>query len=439
MTRPTSTALHRGRPEAAAVAPAPHGPFTRLLRQAVLSRLSALQWGELELVDGERSWVFGTQEVDDGGALAPRVRFEVLDPEFYPAVALRGSVGVGESYGAGQWVCDDLVSLVRIFVRNRAALDGLEGGLARLSMPLLRLAHRLRPNSRDGAARNIAAHYDLGNAFFELMLDPTMMYSAGLYTDSGCDLHTAQIAKLERICEKLDLGADDHVIEIGTGWGGMAEYAARTRGCRVTTTTISRAQFEFATERIRRAGLEDRVTVLLEDYRDLRGQYDKLISIEMVEAIGDDQYPAYFEKLGLLLAPDGLALIQAITIRDDLYARACREVDFIKQHIFPGCCIPSVASLTAAMADHSELRLAHLEDLTPHYARTLADWRENFELHRTELSEAGYDAQFQRLWEWYLVYCEGGFLERAIHDVQLLFAGPLDRRAPLLPATLERR
>ena len=435
----TSAPSHETRRAPRPPAPRPLGTFGRVLRRAVLARLEGLAWGELTIVDGDSTWTFGHQEVARGQAVAPRVRIEVHDPEFYPAVALRGTVGVGEAYGRGQWSCDDLTSLVRIFVRNRETLAGMEGGLARLSAPLLRLAHRLRPNSRTGAQKNIAAHYDLGNAFFERMLDPTMMYSSAFYPEASSDLHTAQLAKLERICEKLDLGPSDRLVEIGTGWGGMAEYAARTRGCHVTTTTISRAQFELATERVRRAGLADRVTVLLRDYRDLEGTYDKLVSIEMVEAIGREQYPTYLGQIADLLAPDGLALVQAITIRDDLFGQAAREVDFIKRHIFPGCCIPSIDALTSAMAAASDLRLAHLEDLTPHYARTLADWRENFELHRADLLEDGYDEEFQRLWEWYLAYCEGGFLERAIHDVQLLLAKPLDRRAPLLPLALERR
>ncbi|MEO0651700.1 MAG: cyclopropane-fatty-acyl-phospholipid synthase family protein [Planctomycetota bacterium] len=440
MSRPTASAQTLDtRPPAPGSRPRAHGPFTRALRQAVLARLDDLAWGEVTVVDGADQWTFGHQEVSRGQAVAPRVRIEVHDPEFYPAAALRGTVGVGESYGRGQWSCDDLVSLVRIFVRNRETLEGMEGGLARLGAPFLRFVHWLRPNSRSGAQKNIAAHYDLGNAFFERMLDPTMMYSSAFYPEASSDLHEAQVAKLERICAKLDLRSSDHLVEIGTGWGGMAEYAARTRGCRVTTTTISQAQFELATERVRRAGLEDRVTVCKRDYRDLEGSYDKLVSIEMVEAIGREQYPTYLRKIAELLKPDGLALIQAITIRDDLFGQAAREVDFIKRHIFPGCCIPSIDALTTAMAKASDLRLAHLEDLTPHYARTLADWRENFELHRTELLEAGYDEEFQRLWEWYLVYCEGGFLERAIHDVQLLLAKPLDRRAPLLPRALQRR
>lgn len=440
MSRTTTTALDRDRSRSLRPTPGrPHSALTRALRRAVFGRLERLAWGEVEVVDGDEVRTFGHQEVARGQAVAPRVRVNVHDPEFYASVALRGTVGVGEAYGRGQWSADDLVSLVRIFVRNREAMDGLEGGLARLSMPLLRAMLKLRPNSREGAQKNIAAHYDLGNAFFERMLDPTMMYSSAFYVDAQADLHAGQLAKLDRICKKLDLRPSDHLVEIGTGWGGMAEFAAKHYGCRVTTTTISRAQHELAVERIRRAGLADRVTVLLRDYRDLEGHYDKLVSIEMVEAIGAEQYGAYLHKISELLKPDGLALIQAITIRDDLYEKARREVDFIKHHIFPGCCIPSIAALTAAMADSSDLRLAHLEDLTPHYARTLADWRENFELHRQELLEDGYDAEFQRLWEWYLVYCEGGFLERAIHDVQLLLAKPLDRRAPLLATAVERR
>jgi cyclopropane-fatty-acyl-phospholipid synthase len=407
-------------------------------RRAVLRRLAALHWGELELVDGESTWTFGGRGAADA-ADAPRVRCEVLDRGFYAAVALRGSVGVAEAYASGQWRCDDPVGLVRLFVRNRAALDGLEGGLARLSLPLLRLAHRLRRNTRDGARRNIAAHYDLGNRFFERLLDPSMMYSAALFTDPQSSLHEASLAKLDRICRKLDLGPRDRVVEIGSGWGGFAEFAAEHYGCRVTTTTLSRAQYEYTRARIERAGLSERVEVLLRDYRDLRGSYTKLVSIEMVEAIGADQYRTYLRQISDLLQPDGLALVQAITIADGEFDRARREVDFIKHHIFPGCCLPSVAALTAAMAAASDLRLAQLEDLTPHYARTLALWRANLLANREALERDGYGAEFQRLWEWYLAYCEGGFTERVIHNVQLLFAKPLDRRAPLLPAVLERR
>ncbi|QDU69466.1 SAM-dependent methyltransferase [Engelhardtia mirabilis] len=407
--------------------------LTALLRRAVVGRLEALTWGQVELVDALGVRLFGSISDD-----APRVRVEVLDPDFYWAVALRGSVGVGEAYGRGHWRCEDLVGLVRIFARNRQALEGLEGGLARFSMPLLRLIHAANRNHRDGARANIAAHYDLGNALYERMLDPTLMYSSGIYRYPESTLYEASVEKLDAICRKLDLGPEDHVVEIGTGWGGFAEHAAARYGCRVTTTTISKAQFDHATERMRRAGLTDRVEVLLEDYRDLSGTYTKLVSIEMVEAIGADQYPTYLGAISRLLAPDGLALVQAITIADQLYDQARREVDFIKRHIFPGCCIPSVTALVDAMASSSDLRLAHLEDLTPHYARTLADWRANFAAHADGLRELGYDDEFQRLWQWYLAYSQGGFMERVIQDVQLVFAKPLDRRPPIRTASVAR-
>jgi cyclopropane-fatty-acyl-phospholipid synthase len=356
----------------------------------------------------------------------------VLQPGFYAQVALRGSVGAGEAYAQGAWETTDLTAVVRLMCRNRGALDGLEGGLARLAAPLLKAWSWTRGNHRAGARRNIAAHYDLGNAFFECMLDQSMMYSAGIYASPSTSLHEASLAKLDRVAEKLALGPGDHLLEIGTGWGGLAIHCAANYGCRVTTTTISRAQHAYASERVRAMGLSDRVEVLLKDFRDLSGRYDKLVSIEMVEAIGWRQYPRYFKTISQLLATDGLALIQAITIQDQRYDAARRAVDFIQRHIFPGSTIPSVTALCQAMAQHSDLRLAHLEDLTPHYARTLRDWRENLARHQGQIARAGYDEHFMRAWNFYLCYCEGGFEERVIHDVQMLFAKPDDRRPPLL-------
>jgi cyclopropane-fatty-acyl-phospholipid synthase len=296
----------------------------------------------------------------------------------------------------------------------------MEDGLAILTAPLRGAAHWLHRNTRAGSRRNIAAHYDLGNDFFELFLDETMMYSCALFERPDMSLAQASTAKLDAICRKLALGPQDHVLEIGTGWGGFALHAARGAGCRVTTTTISPAQYELARERVRAAGLGDRITVLLEDYRDLKGTYDKLVSIEMIEAIGHEYFGEFFRRCAERLVPGGPMLLQSITIAEDHYARARDEVDFIKRYIFPGCCIPSAGALVQAMSASSDLRVVDVEDIGPHYATTLARWRENFLARRDDVRALGYSAAFARMWEFYLCYCEAGFAERALGDVQML-------------------
>jgi cyclopropane-fatty-acyl-phospholipid synthase len=348
-------------------------------------------------------------------------------------VARNGSVGAGESYMDGQWRCDDLVGLIQLLLRNRDLLDGLESGLARLGGMAMRAWHTLRRNTRDGSRRNIAAHYDLGNDFFGLFLSSDLMYSSAIWTDPADTLETASARKLERICRKLDLQPTDRVIEIGTGWGGFALYAATHYGCHVTTTTISREQHALASKRVAAAGMGAHVELLLEDYRDLDGQYDKLVSIEMVEAIGAPYLDVYFAKIGALLKPDGLALLQAITIEDHRYAQALKSVDFIKRHVFPGSFIPSVNALLAAKTRTSDLAPIQLEDFGSSYALTLKAWRERFMANLAQVRAQGFDERFIRLWEFYLAYCEGGFRERSIGVAQLLLAKPGNRRAALLP------
>ncbi|MFH1600180.1 MAG: cyclopropane-fatty-acyl-phospholipid synthase family protein [Pseudomonadota bacterium] len=404
-----------------------YGALDRLLRQRLLATLGGLAGGRVELVDA-----LGTVELGQPGGLA--VRIEVLDPGFYRAAAAQGSVGVGEAYMDGLWRCDDLVALVRLLVINRDRLDAMETGLARFGGWLLRGWHALRRNTRAGSRRNIAAHYDLGNDLFELFLDKSMMYSSAIFADENETLELAQWRKLERICRKLDLQPGDHLVEIGTGWGGLAVHAASRFGCRVTTTTISKEQHALAVQRVAAAGLSDRVTVLLEDYRDLQGQYDKLVSIEMVEAIGHQYLDTYLAKCASLLKPEGLALIQAITIEDHRYQQALGSVDFIKRFIFPGSFIPCVSALTGAAARASDLRLVNLEDIGPSYALTLRHWRQRFMDRLDEVRRQGYDERFIRMWEFYLCYCEGGFMERSIGDVHLLLARPGNRRPQYLPA-----
>lgn len=403
----------------------------RFLRGRLLRQLDALRGGEIALVDA-----LGTTVLGEPGH-GPALRLQVHDAAFYRALAGNGSVGAAEAFMDGQWACSDLVGLVRLLVRNRDLLDGMEGGPARLGGWALKAWHALRRNTRDGARRNIAAHYDLGNPFFRLFLSDDLMYSSAIYAGEDDSLEAASTRKLDRICDKLRLGPGDHVVEIGTGWGGFAVHAARTRGCRVTTTTISREQHALATQRVVEAGLQDRVAVLLSDYRDLTGQYDKLVSIEMIEAIGPQYLDTYFATLGRLLKPDGLGLVQAITIEDHRYEQAVRAVDFIKRHIFPGSFIPSIAAMLAAKTRSTDLALIHLEDFGPSYARTLHDWRLRFLDNREAVRAQGFDERFLRMWEFYLAYCEGGFLERSIGVAHLLLAKPGYRGASYLPGLLE--
>ncbi len=405
------------------------GFLVRLARRMLHARLARLGWGRVVLRDEEGQQGFGPEPVPG----APHVTVEVRDPGVYLDLALRGSVGAGEAYVRGAWSCDDLVGLVRILVRNREVLQGLERGLARAGAAALRWYHARRDNTRDGSRANIAAHYDLGNEFYRLWLDPTLMYSCAIFARPGLSLEEAQLARLERICRKLELAPGQHLLEIGSGWGGMAEYAAREHGCRVTTTTISRAQYEFTRERIARAGLAGRVEVLCEDYRDLAGRYDKLVSLEMIEAVGERWFDAFFRKCSELLVPEGAMLLQAITIRDQHYEEALRSVDFIQRHVFPGSCIPSLGACAERIARCTDFNLFHLEDIGPHYARTLHEWRRNFLARVDEVKALGHSDEFVRLWEFYLAYCEGGFEERALGDVQMLLTKPLCRRAPLVP------
>ena len=338
----------------------------RFARGAILSRLAKIKSGRIVIEDGGERIQFG----QDATAADLRATIHVRDRRFYSDLALAGSIGAGEAYMAGSWTTDDLTALVQIMVRNRNVMEGIDGGLAQLASPIRRLVHYLNRNTRSGSQRNIAAHYDLGNDFFELILDRTLMYSCAIFERPDATLEEAATAKVDRICRKLELRPQDHIVEIGTGWGGFAIHAARNYGCRVTTTTISRAQHDYAVKRIAAEGLAERVTVLLKDYRDLSGQFDKAVSIEMIEAVGHHFVDSYFRKCGELLKPDGMMLLQAITITDREYESALKRVDFIKKYIFPGSFIPSVTALCDSITRSSDLRLFHLEDITPNYAET---------------------------------------------------------------------
>lgn len=403
----------------------------RLARRAVFHRLGLLRRGAVTILEGSERHEFGRVTED----CPLRATVTVHDRRTYIDIALGGTIGGADAYRRGLWSCNELTTLVRIFVLHRDLLDGMEGGLALVTKPLLKTLHALHRNSRSGSWRNIAAHYDLGNDFFRLMLDETMMYSCAYFERADATLAEASRAKNERICRKLELKSDDHVLEIGTGWGGFAIHAAFRYGCRVTTTTISREQFNQARQRVREAGLSERITVLQSDYRDLaelRTRFDKLVSIEMIEAVGHEYYDTFFDICSRMLKPEGLMLIQGITIDERFYERAKRSVDFIQHFIFPGSCIPSLSALVDASSRSGDLGLVHLEDIGRHYAPTLRAWRERIAGALPDIKRMGYGEEFLRLWDLYLCYCEGGFLERSISTVHLLYAKSGWRPAPVL-------
>lgn len=396
----------------------------------LIKRLAHLQHGAIKIVDNNQTMRFG-QETSDSSLEKIEVTLYVKSSEFYGEVVFGGSIGAGEAYMQGYFECDNLTNLIRLMVRNQSLLDDIESSFAKITAPIQAWLHRINKNTQTGSRRNISAHYDLGNDFFKLMLDPTMMYSSAFFESAQQSLEEASIAKLKKICKKLDLKSTDHVLEIGTGWGGFAIYAAQNYGCKITTTTISQAQYQLALERIKEAGLENKIEVLLSDYRDLTGEYDKLVSIEMIEAVGHHFYDTYFGACGRLLKPNGMMLLQAITIADQRYASAIKSVDFIQRYIFPGSCIPSVTAMLHSITKSTDMRLFDLEDIGPHYATTLARWRDNFFDNISAIRQLGYPETFIRMWDFYLCYCEGGFEERALGDVHMLLVKPENRRLPI--------
>ncbi len=387
----------------------------RIARGIVLGLLKRLRQGQLTVLEGERALVLGHG--------SPQATVQVNSPRLWPHL-LHGSRGMAEAYMQGLWESSDPTAVVRVAARNARSLDEWRRRIAPARVPLQAARGIRARNTPARSRRDIATHYDLGNELFALMLDETMMYSSAYFPRRGMTLAQASRAKLELVCRKLDLRAGDHVLEIGTGWGGFAVHAASTRDCRVTTTTISREQCEHAREWVRAAGVADRVTVLCEDYRDLRGRYEKLVSIEMIEAIGYRDFGTFFARCSDLLADDGRMLLQAIVIDDRAYAVEKASRSFIRTHIFPGGCLPSRAVIARCVARRTNMRTVGLEDLTPHYAETLARWRANFEAATARLEDLGYDERFRRLWRMYLAYCEAGFTERRIGAVQMLLAKP---------------
>jgi cyclopropane-fatty-acyl-phospholipid synthase len=407
------------------LATAPRSFIEDTARRSVLALLARIRHGSITVIERGERHVLGAM---DG---APSVTITVHDPRAYRAVLFGGSVGAAEAYMEGLWVSDDLPGTMRVLARNIETLDAMERGPVRLAQragqQLSRIARR---NTRRGSRKNIARHYDLSNEFFRLFLDESMTYSSAVFEQSDATLEEAQLAKLERVCKTLDLRPGDHLLEIGTGWGALAIHAARVYGCRVTTTTISGEQHRMASERVRAAELSGRVDVMLRDYRDLEGRYDKLVSIEMIEAVGHEYLGDFFRVCSDRLAPHGTMFLQAITIADQHHDKHRASVDFIKEYIFPGSCLPSVTSMVTAATRHTDLRLSGLSDLTPSYARTLCMWRERFLANVDRVRSEGFDERFVRMWEYYLAYCEGGFLERYLGCVHALFTKSGARASP---------
>jgi cyclopropane-fatty-acyl-phospholipid synthase len=388
-----------------------------LARAGVGAVLGRVRSGRIDVVEGARERSYGPADAD------LRTTLTINDPAAWRG-PLRGSVGLGEGYVDGLWETDDLVALIQIAARELRQMDGLRGAVARPRGLLHRVRGLVPENTRTGARRNISAHYDLGNDLFAAFLDERMMYSCAYFPEEATSLEGAQLAKLDRICDQLRLGPENHLLEIGTGWGGMAIHAARRSGCRVTTTTISREQFELARQRVREAGLEDQVTVLLQDYRDLDGHYDRLVSVEMIEAVGWQYFDDYFRRCDQLLSEDGLMLLQAITIDDRIYEVEKAAKSFANTHVFPGGCLPSQGLIADSLARVTSMKQVWIDDITAHYPPTLAAWRERFFAAWERLRARGYDERFRRLWDFYLSSSEAGFRERRIGDVQALFAKP---------------
>ena len=391
--------------------------MNHLYKKIIHQRLSQIKDAHIIIKDGKSINKYGKP-----GNLSAKIN--ILDTAFYKNIILGGTIGASESFIRGEWSSPNLTNVIRALARNTEAQDKLENLFTLLSQPFLKVMHKLNENSVRGSKKNISRHYDLSNDFFSLFLDKNMMYSSAIYKSSKTSLEDASTNKLDVICKKLNLKKTDHVIEIGTGWGGFAIYAAKNYGCKVTTTTISIEQYKFAKQKIKEAGLGKKIKVLLKDYRLLKGQYDKLVSIEMIEAVGYQFYDEYFKIIGQLLKNDGEALIQAITIKDQRYSKAIQSVDFIQKYIFPGSCIPSITAIQNSLTSSTDLVINDIRDIGHHYARTLADWRKSFLKNKKEIRKLGFDDKFLRMWLFYFAYCEGGFEEKVISDIHLHITKP---------------
>ena len=390
--------------------------LTSLFKRMFLKKMKSISYGYLTIIDNNKTLSFG----NSNHSLSAKV--EILSPEFYVLLGSGGDLGVAEAYIAGYWKSKDLVELLQIVIKNQAFLKELDSGIVKLFKPINYFIHRNRQNTLLGSKKNILAHYDLSNDFYSLWLDPTMTYSSAIFEPEGITLQEASIEKLDRICRKLDIKNEDKIIEIGSGWGSFAIHAAKKYGCQITTTTISDAQYKYVKSLIKKEGLEDKIELLNKDYRNLTGQFDKLVSIEMIEAVGNNFMKNYFNAISKLVKSNGLILIQGITYNDQGFKLYKNNVDFIKKYIFPGSCLISLENIMGIIKNNTDLALVHLEDITMHYAETLYQWRQSFYDSKERVESLGFSKAFINMWEYYFVYCEAGFLERKIGDVQMVFA-----------------
>ena len=392
--------------------------LAKTFKKIILNKFKNIKIGFIEVVDEDETYCFG----DNNSNL--RAKVYVLSKDFYVMLGSGGELGVSEAYAAGIWKSDDLVNLIRIIFKNKDVMWQLESIFTKIISPINKFIHWKRKNSLKGSKKNILAHYDLSNEFYKLWLDNTMTYSCGIFNDKNSTLKEASIEKIDRICRKLNLKTTDHLLEIGTGWGSFSMHAAKEYGCQITTTTISEAQFTYVNDKIRKLNLEDKIMVLNKDYRHLDGEYDKIVSIEMIEAVGYKYMPVYFKTISNLLKNDGLFAMQGITYNDQNFDIYKSSMDFIKRYIFPGSCLISISQVAEVMKKYTDLSILHLEDITTHYAQTLKKWRENFINELPAIKELGFSSEFINLWEFYFVYCEAGFRERNIGDYQFIFSKP---------------
>ena len=390
--------------------------LSSIFKKGVMNKFKYLQYGSIKILDGNKVLLFGDPRSND------KVTVTIHSNEFYVFLGSGGVTGVAEAYMAGYWTADNLVLLLQIVLKNKKILLSLDSGFAKLISPINKLIHWSKQNTLKGSKQNILAHYDLSNDFYKLWLDPTMTYSCGYFNNDSVSLEEASIEKIDRICRKLKLNENDHILEIGTGWGSFSLYAAKQYGCTIDTVTISDAQYEYASGKIESSGLGSKINIFNKDYRKIEGQYDKIVSIEMIEAVGHQFIPEYFSKISSLLKEDGLLAIQGITYNDQNFEQYKNSVDFIKKYIFPGSCLISVAQISDVIKEYTDLAIVDMEDITKHYAETLNRWKVNFMNVIPEVKKMGFSEAFIKMWEFYFVFCEAGFLERNIGDVQLVFS-----------------
>ena len=395
--------------------------LAKIFKKLILSQFKKINYGCIILNEDNSKVIFGDEE----SKLKTEVK--IYSDEFYILAGSGGDLGIAEAYAAGYWDADDMVKLIQIVIKNQEVQKSLEGGFTKLISPINRYIHRSRRNTVSGSKENIVAHYDLSNEFFQTWLDKSMTYSCAIFEPENLSLFDASREKLDRICRKLNIQADDHVVEIGTGWGSFALHAAKKYGCRVTTTTISNEQHAYVSNLIEKEGLKDKITLLKNDYRELKGQYDKLVSIEMIEAVGYNFIQQFFQTCSELLKPDGLMAIQGITYHEQGFENHLNSVDFIKKYIFPGSNLISVNHVLSVIKDFTDLSLVHLEDITKYYALTLKLWREKYRGEMSNIKKMGYSDEFLRMWDYYFIYCEAGFRERFIGDVQLVMSKPKNK------------